>query len=145
MKIRPVLQILAAVLVSASVSVSSFAADAKAETKAEAKPAVKNLKVDEAAKLLAERKEVVILDVRTPEEFKGGHLKGAVNIDIQSKTFKEDVAKLDKSKTYLVNCAAGGRSTSACTTMGGLGFTNAFNLQGGFNAWSAAGQPVVKP
>lgn len=145
MKIRPALQILAAILVSTAVSVSSFAADAKAETKAEAKPAVKNLKVDEAAKLLAEKKEVVILDVRTPEEFKDGHLKGAINLNIQSKTFKEDVAKLDKSKTYLVNCASGGRSTRACSAMDGLGFTNAFNLEGGFRAWSAAGQPVVKP
>ena len=145
MKLRPFRHLIAAVLVSLSVARSVHAAEANGNAKAEAKAAVKNLKVDEAAKLLAEKKEVVILDVRTPEEFKEGHLKGAVNLNIQSKTFKDDVAKLDKSKTYLVNCAAGGRSTRACTAMDGLGFTNAFNLQGGFNAWSAAGQPVVKP
>ncbi len=145
MKLRPVLHLIAAILVFLSVGGSVHAAEAKADTKAEAKPAVKNLKVDEAAKLLAEKKDVVILDVRRPDEFKDGHLKGAINLNIQSKTFKEDVAKLDKSKTYLVNCAAGGRSTRACTAMDGLGFTNAFNLTGGFNAWSAAGQPVVKP
>ena len=145
MKLRPVLHLIAAVLVSLFLARSVHAAEANGNAKAEAKPAVKNLKVDEAAKLLAEKKEIVILDVRAPEEFKEGHLKGAVNLNIQSKTFKEDLAKLDKSKTYLVNCAAGGRSTRACTAMDGLGFTNAFNLQGGFNAWSAAGQPVVKP
>ncbi len=145
MKLRPVLHLVVAALVCLSVPGSSHAAETKADAKSEAKPTVKNLKVDEAAKLLAEKKEVIVLDVRTPEEFKEGHLKGAVNLNIQSKTFKEDVAKLDKSKTYLVNCAAGGRSTRACTAMDGLGFTNAFNLTGGFNAWSAAGQPVVKP
>ena len=145
MKLRPVLHLIAAVLVSLSVAGSAHAAEANGNAKVETKPAVKNINVADAAKLLAERKEVVVLDVRTPEEFKEGHLKGAVNFNIQSKTFKEDLAKLDKSKTYLVNCAAGGRSTRACTAMDGLGFTNAFNLQGGFNAWSAAGQPVVKP
>lgn len=145
MKSRALLQVLAAAFLSSAVSFASFAADAKAESKTEAKPAVKNIKVADAAKLLAEKKEVVVLDVRTPEEFKAGHLKGAVNINIQSPTFKEDVSKLDKSKTYLVNCAAGGRSTRACTAMDGFGFTNAFNLEGGFRAWSAAGQPVVKP
>ncbi len=137
MTIRSFLHRAAIALVSATLSFTSSAAEAKA--------AVKNLKVEAAAKLLAEKKEVVILDVRTPEEFKEGHLKGAVNIDIRGKNFQEQVAKLDKSKTYLVNCAAGGRSATACTSMGGMGFTNAFNLEGGFRAWSAAGQPVVKP
>ena len=145
MKTRALLQLLAVAVISSAVSFSSMAADAKVDSKTEAKPAVKNIKVADAAKLLAERKEVVVLDVRTPEEFKEGHLKGAVNINIQSPTFKEDVAKLDKSKTYLVNCAAGGRSTRACNAMGGMGFKDALNLEGGFKAWSAAGQPVEKP
>ena len=145
MKTRALLQLLAVAIISSAVSFSSMAADAKVDSKTEAKPAVKNIKVADAAKLLAEKKEVVVLDVRTPEEFNEGHLKGAVNINIQSKTFKEDVAKLDKSKTYLVNCASGGRSTRACNAMGGLGFKDALNLEGGFKAWSAAGQPVEKP
>lgn len=145
MKIRSLLQLVAIAFVSSAVVFSSGAAAAKVETKTETKPAVKNIKVADAAKLLAERKEVVVLDVRTPEEFKDGHLKGAVNLNIQSPTFKEDVAKLDKSKTYLVNCAAGGRSTRACNAMGDLGFKDALNLEGGFKAWSAAGQPVEKP
>ena len=145
MKSRALLQLLAAAFLSSAVSFASFAADAKAESKTEAKAAVKNIKVADAAKLLAEKKEVVVLDVRTPEEFKAGHLKGAVNINIQSPTFKEDVSKLDKSKTYLVNCAAGGRSTRACNAMGGFGFKDTLNLEGGFKAWTAAGQPVEKP
>ena len=145
MKSRALLQLLAVAIISSAVSFSSMAADAKVDSKTEAKPAVKNIKVADAAKLLAEKKEVVVLDVRTPEEFNEGHLKGAVNINIQSPTFKEDVAKLDKSKTYLVNCAAGGRSTRACNAMGDLGFKDALNLEGGFKAWSAAGQPVEKP
>ena len=145
MKTRALLQLLAVAIISSAVSFSSMAADAKVDSKTEAKPAVKNIKVADAAKLLAEKKEVVVLDVRTPEEFNEGHLKGAVNINIQSPTFKEDVAKLDKSKTYLVNCAAGGRSTRACNAMGGMGFKDALNLEGGFKAWSAAGQPVEKP
>ena len=53
----------------------------------------------------------MILDVRTAEEYSGGHIEGSTNIDVKSESFKEEVGKLDKSKTYLVHCRTGGGAT----------------------------------
>lgn len=86
----------------------------------------------------------VVLDVRTPAEFAEGHLPEAKLLDYRSPNFAAEVAKLDKSKTYLVHCAAGGRSARACTKMISLGITNVVNLDGGLGAWTDAGKPVVK-
>src|SRR5688500_8067423 len=57
-------------------------------------------------------KDVVVLDVRTPEEFKAGRVPGATNVDIQNEQFAERIKSLDKDKTYLVYCRSGRRSTT---------------------------------
>jgi|688.fasta_scaffold638907_2 predicted sulfurtransferase len=60
-----------------------------------------HVRAAEAAKLVTEKK-VMVLDVRTADEFKDGHIEGAQNIDfLKAADFKEQVAKLDKSKPYL--------------------------------------------
>jgi rhodanese-related sulfurtransferase len=88
---------------------------------------------------------IVLLDVRTPREFAAGHIPGAINLDWNAADFAARAAKLDASKTYLVNCATGRRSALACDQMvRTLGLTNCVNLQGGFRAWSKAGKPVAK-
>jgi phage shock protein E len=106
-------------------------------------PAVKNVGVEDFEKLAAD-KDNVILDVRTPREFKSGHLPGAVNVDYQAKDFDEKIAALDKSKTYLVHCAIGGRSAKACEKLNKLSFPNLYNLEGGIAAWKNKGKPVEK-
>ena len=58
--------------------------------------------------------------------------------------FAQKIANLDKTKVYLVHCAAGGRSAKACDKMGQLNFKNLYNLEGGFKAWEKAGKPVAK-
>lgn len=98
--------------------------------------------IDEAAK--AEKKDFVVLDVRTPEEFKEGHVKGAVNIDFIDKSFPEELAKLDRSKTYLVHCQAGGRSTKALEVFKKLGFRTVVHMDGGMNGWVDEKLPVEK-
>src|SRR5437764_15485758 len=100
----------------------------------EAKSQVKSVKPDEFEKLSKE-KDSVILDVRTPKEFAEGHLPSAVNIDWNSKEFDQKVAALDKSKTYLVHCAVGGRSARACEKLTKLDFPHLYNLEGGIMAW----------
>ena len=70
---------------------------------------VKRVGVEEFDKLRSEKKNVVV-DVRTEEEFKTGHIPGAVNVDVKAPDFEEKVANLDKNKTYLVHCAGGVRS-----------------------------------
>lgn len=89
-------------------------------------------------------KEVVVLDVRTPEEFSTGHIKGAVNIDFLASDFNQKLTNLDKNKSYLVYCASGGRSAAACKLMMKLGFLKCYNLQGGITGWKRAGKPVEK-
>jgi rhodanese-related sulfurtransferase len=58
--------------------------------------------------------------------------------------FQEKTALLDKSKTYLVHCASGGRSARACEKLGSLDFPKVYNLPAGFKAWVKAGKPVEK-
>ena len=103
----------------------------------------KNVGVDQFDKL-RQQTNAVVLDVRTPKEFAGGHIPGAVNIDWNASDFAKKAAALDKSKTYLVHCAVGGRSAKAADKMTALQFTNVHNLEGGIKAWEKAGKPVAK-
>ena len=86
---------------------------------------------------------VVVLDVRTAGEYYTGHIKGAINIDVEGMTFDGDIAQLDKNKTYAVYCHSGRRSGIAVGKMADAGFTKLFNLDGGVQAWQAAGLPLV--
>ena len=88
--------------------------------------------------------DFVIIDVRTPEEFNEGHLEKAVNIDFNAETFKEELAKLDKNKTYLVYCRSGNRSGRAMSIMRELGFKEVYNLSVGIKEWIAEGFPILK-
>ena len=117
-----------------------------AAAKAAAKPAkasVKRVGVEEFAKLMENRQNVV-LDVRTADEFAAGHLPGALNLDVNAADFTAKVAALDKGKTYLVHCAAGRRSATACEQMKGLGFATLYDLEPGLRGWEKAGRKVEK-
>ena len=76
----------------------------------------------------------VLLDVRTPDEFNGGHIPNSINLDIMSFNFKNEIEQLDKNKTYFVYCRSGNRSGQACMMMSDLGL-KAYNLIGGIGAW----------
>lgn len=82
-----------------------------------------------------EQADAVILDVRTKEEFDSGYIKNAIHIDILNQNFETEVSKLDKSKTYYIYCRSGGRSASACSAMGSMGFTKLYNLDRGVLGW----------
>ena len=101
----------------------------------------KNLSVEEFARM-AEDKRSVILDVRTPGEFTAGHLPGAVNLNVNAPDFQAQAALLDRSRIYLVHCASGVRSVTACEKLNRLDFPYLYNLSGGFKAWATAGKPV---
>ena len=104
----------------------------------------KNITIDEAAKLVASNTNIVVLDVRTPREFQAGHIKGATNINFNDKEFATRVAALDKNRTYIIHCAAGGRSGKACEQIKTMDFKNMLHMNQGFNAWKEAGKPVEK-
>lgn len=78
----------------------------------------------------------VVLDVRTDLEFGAGNIPNSVNIDFRSPNFKSQISELDSSKTYLVYCQVGVRSSAAASLMTKeLGFENVKNLQGGYFSW----------
>jgi len=136
--------LLLAGLMSFSGAGAARAADAKDEQKpAGEKQAFQNVDVTAFEKLRADKKSVV-LDVRTATEFKAAHIPGAVNIDVNAPDFPKKVATLDKTKTYLVHCAAGVRSAKACDKMSKLDFPRLYNLEGGFRAWEKAGNKAEK-
>ena len=89
----------------------------------------------EEFKELITKGNTLVIDVRTPVEFSEANIKNAINIDYFSKSFLETISKLDKQKTILVYCAAGGRSTSACSDFKKLGFKKVYNLIGGYDDW----------
>ena len=95
-----------------------------------------DLKQHQWSEQLEQDNNAVILDVRTPEEYRKGHIPNAVNIDIYlGQEFLDAVKELDVSKSYYVYCKAGGRSAQACSVMKQLGFENAYNLLGGYARW----------
>lgn len=118
------------------------AADAvKDDVKHTSATGAKKLIDDSAAK---KDGKIVVLDIRTPEEFKDGHIAGAVNVDFKEKDFAAKVAKLDKSKTYIVHCQSGGRSTKSLEVFKKLEFKSIVHLDNGFGSWEKAGLPVEK-
>ncbi|MCS7188932.1 MAG: rhodanese-like domain-containing protein [Bacteroidia bacterium] len=87
----------------------------------------------------ASSEKVVILDVRTPQEYQRGHVKGARNIDYYG-NFEEAIQKLPKDKIYYLHCASGRRSGAATEIMRKQGF-EAYNM-GGYSAVVEAGFPT---
>jgi thioredoxin len=80
-----------------------------------------------------------IIDVRTPQEFAGGHLDNAVNIDWLGDDFVVNAEKLDKTKPVFVYCKTSNRSPQAAAKLEELGFKTIYNLQGGLLKWDADG------
>ena len=102
-----------------------------------------NQSVGDFAKTISDE-SVVVLDVRTSGEFAAGHISNSINIDVETGEFANQVANLDKTKTYAIYCQSGRRSAIAASQMAKLGFTSLYNLNGGISAWAGAGQTVVQ-
>ena len=85
----------------------------------------------------------IIIDLRTEGEYAGGFIEGAINYNYYGAGFDDTLAKLDKSKEYLIYCASGGRSGGAFSKMETLEFEMVYNMLGGANAWKAAGFSMV--
>ncbi|TFH14485.1 MAG: rhodanese-like domain-containing protein [Acidimicrobiales bacterium] len=98
----------------------------------------------EASTVVAEPPaDLVVLDVRTPEEYAEGHLDGAVLVNFYDPDFADQLSQLDPAVPYLVYCRSGNRSGQTLTLMQQLGFASAADVDGGIVAWQSAGLPVV--
>lgn len=82
--------------------------------------------------------DVQLLDVRTPEEFAGGAIENAININFYGDDFDAQLAKLDKQKPVMVYCQAGapeGRSGQTMAKLKEMGFQKVYELAGGYGGW----------
>lgn len=100
----------------------------------------------EAAATLADAPDdLVVLDVRTPEEFADGHLPGATMLDFYRTDFAEQLATLDRDVPYVLYCRSGNRSGQALEMMESLGFTSVQEVAGGVLSWTDAGLELQTP
>ncbi len=84
------------------------------------------------------------VDVRTPEEYAGGHAARAVNIPLD--TLMSNLDRLEKNEPVYLICQSGRRSMQAAEMLKEAGFNNVLNVAGGTNAWQSAGLPMeTKP
>jgi len=96
------------------------------------------------ARALINKGNVKVLDVRTKDEYKEGHIKGSINIDVMDEFFTDRVVSLDKGEKYIVYCGGGSRANKASTLMKNLGFGNLCILQKGIRGWNKKGLPIEK-
>jgi len=106
-----------------------------------------NLSPSEARETIGKRSGdpgFVLLDVRTPKEFNEERIAGAVMVDYLSPGFRDEMAKLDREKMYLVYCRTGNRTKGALNVMRELGFRNVMHLADGITKWKEAGFPTAR-
>ncbi len=99
--------------------------------------------VDVAGVIESAPSGLVVLDVRTPDEFGQGHLAGAVNLDFYDAGFGDLLAELDRDVPYVLYCRSGNRSSSVARMMDDMGFAEVYELDGGIVSWAAADLPLV--
>lgn len=103
---------------------------------------LESIDVDKAAELIEKNKDnpdFTILDVRTLSEYQSGHLENAINIDFYSDSFREELEKLDRTRTYLIYCRSGARSLKTLKLMEELGFNEVYDMIGGIIGWEQKG------
>lgn len=87
---------------------------------------------------------ILLIDVRTPNEYASGHIQNSVNIDYRAGNFKELIQELDKNQDVYVYCKVGGRSGSAAKMMEKMGFKKVYDLDGGISNWEKKDLKTVK-
>lgn len=105
--------------------------------------AFQDLEVEKFAKKIETLQDIQIVDVRTPEEWSKGTIKGANLINFYDDNFQEQLNKLDRKQPVFVYCASGGRSMKTLYKMKEMGFKEIYNLNGGISAWKQADKPLV--
>jgi len=142
---RKHLVLIIALVIGAAFALSAPVALAKDLTKQdldkEAESKITEIAPD-AAKAEMDKGNVVILDCREPDEYKAGHIPGAVNIPLGQMEFKIEEKFPDRNTRIIMYCKSGVRSSLACCRIDPMGYKNVVNLQGGWEAWLEAGYPV---
>ena len=103
-----------------------------------------NVSAAQADSIIRSTKNLVVLDVRTPEEFKLGHLENAVLIDYYGPKFYDNLEALPKGSTILVYCRSGRRSADALEILKNLRYPRVYNMLGGIDAWKKDRRKVIR-
>ncbi len=103
---------------------------------------LEKISIHRANEIINENSNLIILDVRTPNEFEDGRLNDSINIDFYSETFRNELNKLDKNGTYVIYCRSGNRSGQTFEIMNELGFMEVYDF-GSFVEWEGAGYDTV--
>jgi len=125
----------------ATLTIMSFEIQAQTVTKKETKGVVA-IPVKQFKKMVDSSKYVII-DIRTPREYRAGHIKGAINIDFYKKDFYDKMAAY-KNKPFLFYCRSGNRTGQARKKFNRMKFKEGYELAHGINTWKRAGYPLVK-
>jgi len=125
------------------------------ETPAPITKITRSITPQEAFNLIQENQDnpnFVIIDIRIPEKFAQEHIENAINLDYCSENFQEELAKLDKDKTYLIycqsdvlcpSCLVPGVATHTLNIMFMLNFREVYNISGGLDQWKEEGLPTI--
>ena len=117
-----------------------FNPDHNSESNPAKEPVFMQLSPQDFSSKLSE--DVILIDIRTFDEFNSGHIASAKNIDFYSASFISELDLLDKNKTYLIYCRTASRTSKAINVMKNLGFSEVYELSGGINNWAGSGFPV---
>jgi rhodanese-related sulfurtransferase len=85
----------------------------------------------------------VALDVRTPEEFRAGHIRGAINVDYRAADFVERISRLNPDVRYVLYCRSGRRSAGALGVLEDAGVDRVDHMTAGILGWRSADLPLV--
>ncbi len=96
---------------------------------------VQRLSASEFKQALATHPGAQLIDVRTPAEYKAGNIPHSRLINFQRPDFVIEMERLDKTKPLFIYCQSGGRSGMACRQLADKGFSQIYELRGGYGAW----------
>ena len=140
---RPLLGVILVSTLLAAMFSSSASARTQSQSKRSSRVVYRSLSVDAFARVV-ERDDVVLVDVRTPEEYSAGHLRGVdCNLNVRSATFFKDYQSLPKDKLIAVYCKGGGRSKQVAGVLAGNGY-KVVELAVGYDGWVKAGGETEK-
>lgn len=92
-----------------------------------------NINYESAQIILKNNKEAVLLDVRSPQEYREGHLQNAINIPVYDIKQKIEMQVPNKEETLIIYCQTGNRSKTAADICSKKGYENIYNIEGGLD------------
>jgi len=105
----------------------------------------KILSPDEFERGYTKQIDAILIDIRTPEEIKSGHLHDAIFIDYHDENFEAQLAYLRKDLAYYIYCSSADKTIATARLMSAMGFQRVFVLKGGIKLWHQEGKRIVHP